>query len=192
MNAVLDILVILADDSKASYTLEPQTTFAQLRELLKEDGFLENDDADYVFKILETDVLIPKSQEKVKTLEHFKIGKDLKICVVQKKTNINAGQEAKKEIVAPGGMVNSNLDIDALRAAKENDEDFLASITTGKERKVRPSGDLYEGQMKKGKMHGKGRITWTDGGFYEGDWVQDNRTGKGRKVWGEGEYKGDM
>ena len=39
------------------------------------------------------------------------------------------------------------------------------------------NGDVYVGQMKDGKPHGKGKYTWATGAwggnFYDGDWVND-------------------
>ena len=40
-------------------------------------------------------------------------------------------------------------------------------------------GTIYEGEVKNGLYHGKGKFTWADVDVYEGDWVDGKRTGKG-------------
>jgi hypothetical protein len=61
-------------------------------------------------------------------------------------------------------------------------------------RLTRPSGDEYEGQLRDGRMHGRGRFTWaTRGGrVYEGQWEDDVIKGRGRMSAADGtvEYDG--
>lgn len=33
------------------------------------------------------------------------------------------------------------------------------------------NGNIYEGQYKKGKVHGQGKYTWVNGEYYDGQWV---------------------
>lgn len=43
-------------------------------------------------------------------------------------------------------------------------------------------GDIYVGEWRKGKMHGRGRITYTganEGKYYDGDWLDDKPHGRG-------------
>lgn len=55
------------------------------------------------------------------------------------------------------------------------------------------NGDVYVGQMKDGKPHGKGKYTWSNGDFYEGDWVNEQRTGKGKYIYADGSvFEGDF
>ena len=154
MNSVLEVLVILPEGSKASYTLETKTTFSELRELLKEDGLIEKDDNDYVFKIDDGDVLIPKSQEKIKTLDQMKVKNDIKVLLVKKKLNINIEREENKTNSSKVSISKPSQDIDAYRASQLAGN-FLDDIP-GKERKAWPNGDIYEGEMRDGKMYGKG------------------------------------
>jgi len=50
----------------------------------------------------------------------------------------------------------------------------------------------YIGEMRDGKMHGKGILVWTSGDRYEGDWRDDNMNGKGTFVWpGGARYEGE-
>ena len=42
-----------------------------------------------------------------------------------------------------------------------------------------PDGRKYEGQMKEGKAHGQGKMTYGDGATYEGEWSVDTWHGKG-------------
>jgi hypothetical protein len=41
------------------------------------------------------------------------------------------------------------------------------------------NGNKYEGEMKDGKKHGKGKINYANGVKYTGDWINDIRTGQG-------------
>ena len=53
------------------------------------------------------------------------------------------------------------------------------------------SGAKYQGAMRAGKYHGKGRYTWSDGMTYNGDWVNGDRTGQGVYTWPDGRrYEG--
>jgi hypothetical protein len=55
----------------------------------------------------------------------------------------------------------------------------------------------YEGELKDGKRHGKGKYVYANGAVYEGDWKDDKRHGSGNFVCAngavyEGEYRADM
>lgn len=51
----------------------------------------------------------------------------------------------------------------------------------------------YDGDVVKGKAHGKGVMTWPDGDRYEGDFVNGEMTGKGVLTCSEGDrYEGDF
>ena len=43
-------------------------------------------------------------------------------------------------------------------------------------------GDVYEGETRNGKRHGKGKYTWADGDTYEGDWKDGKRCGRGKLI----------
>ena len=54
----------------------------------------------------------------------------------------------------------------------------------------------YEGNWKKGKMNGKGKITYVDGSYYDGEFCDGIKCGKGIYFWNkdryyEGEWKDD-
>ena len=49
----------------------------------------------------------------------------------------------------------------------------------------------YQGEVRGGREHGRGTMTWDDGSRYEGDWRDGKRHGQGILTWkGEGEYAG--
>lgn len=47
-------------------------------------------------------------------------------------------------------------------------------------------GDVYEGEIRNGKRHGKGKYTWSDGSFYEGEWKDDRKDGNGKQSHPDG------
>ena len=51
------------------------------------------------------------------------------------------------------------------------------------------NGDKYEGQMKNGKMHGKGVYSFSNGEKYEGEFKDDMFEGKGEYYWPDGTKK---
>merc|ERR1719231_714885 len=73
-------------------------------------------------------------------------------------------------------------------------------------KKTYDDGKVYEGQMKDGKRHGKGKMVYNEddlnhsekhlnhnaGDVYEGDWKNDNRDGKGIYKWGSGVRNGNV
>ncbi len=54
-------------------------------------------------------------------------------------------------------------------------------------------GGRYEGAMKDGKFHGKGRLTWPRGAVYEGEFAEGVYSGRGRLQYANGDvYEGDF
>ena len=52
-------------------------------------------------------------------------------------------------------------------------------------------GDIYIGQMKDGKKHGQGKMTYTNGDVYEGQWVNNKKHGQGEMTYTNGDvYEG--
>ena len=47
---------------------------------------------------------------------------------------------------------------------------------------------LYNGEWRKGKMHGKGTHTYRNGEIYEGEWAEGKRHGKGIYTYANIEY----
>jgi len=51
--------------------------------------------------------------------------------------------------------------------------------------------EIYKGQWKNGKRHGRGEQIWPDGSIYQGHWEDDTRNGRGRFVNKRGDlYEG--
>ncbi|NQY73402.1 MAG: hypothetical protein HRT90_01420 [Candidatus Margulisbacteria bacterium] len=48
------------------------------------------------------------------------------------------------------------------------------------------NGDVYDGKWRDGKSEGKGTLTYRDGGFYEGEWEAGEKHGEGRRMYKEG------
>ena len=59
----------------------------------------------------------------------------------------------------------------------------------GKFRVEHIGGDIYLGQYKDGKMHGKGIHTWKSGSKYDGEWQNDNKHGQGKYTYANGKVK---
>ena len=54
------------------------------------------------------------------------------------------------------------------------------------------SGDIYEGHLRNGRRHGRGKLWYANGAKYEGDWIDDERHGKGVHWYPNGDrYTGD-
>ena len=55
------------------------------------------------------------------------------------------------------------------------------------------NGDVYDGQMTRGKMNGFGRYTYANGQIYEGNYVNGIKEGKGKLIYPNGFiYEGDF
>ena len=53
-------------------------------------------------------------------------------------------------------------------------------------------GDIYDGEWKDDKQHGKGTFKWPHGDMYEGEWKNDKAHGKGTFKWPHGDmYEGE-
>lgn len=51
----------------------------------------------------------------------------------------------------------------------------------------------YEGDMRFGKVHGRGVFVWANGELYDGEWKDDKFHGRGALVYANGDiYKGDF
>jgi hypothetical protein len=52
---------------------------------------------------------------------------------------------------------------------------------------VLPSGDCYQGTVRGGRRHGRGRHTWVARRErYDGEWLRGMRHGAGCHVWSDG------
>lgn len=55
------------------------------------------------------------------------------------------------------------------------------------------NGNIYDGEWKKGLMHGKGRMTFNNGSVYEGEWEYNLMHGKGVCAYENGDiYEGEF
>eukprot|EP00052_Salpingoeca_macrocollata_P029417 m.296272 g.296272 ORF g.296272 m.296272 type:complete len:417 (+) comp22976_c0_seq14:236-1486(+) len=55
-----------------------------------------------------------------------------------------------------------------------------------------PSGAWYQGNFQGGKRHGKGKYSWSHGDEYDGDWKDDKLHGQGKMKYSDGTvYDGD-
>ena len=53
--------------------------------------------------------------------------------------------------------------------------------------------ERYEGEVRNGKRHGQGILTWGDGARYEGEFREGKRHGQGAFTWGDGSsYEGEF
>ncbi len=79
-----------------------------------------------------------------------------------------------------------------LREMEEAEKARKASEATSVQRKIYENG-VYEGHLKNGKRHGKGKFTFASGDVYDGDWKDDKYHGKGKYTFANGEiYEGDF
>ena len=54
-----------------------------------------------------------------------------------------------------------------------------------------PNGDVYEGDWRDGKPHGRGKMTYPNGDVYEGDWLHGKANGIGKYTYRDGRvYEG--
>ena len=50
-----------------------------------------------------------------------------------------------------------------------------------------PNGDRYEGNFDRGHMSGKGKFVGANGVSYDGNWLNDQYNGQGKYISAEGE-----
>lgn len=54
------------------------------------------------------------------------------------------------------------------------------------------NGDRYDGEWRNGNRHGYGTVVTANGGRFDGEWLDDNRDGRGTMVWASGSrYDGE-
>ncbi|KAK8946043.1 hypothetical protein KSP40_PGU014654 [Platanthera guangdongensis] len=55
------------------------------------------------------------------------------------------------------------------------------------------NGDVYEGELRRGMLHGSGVYYYCRGGMYEGEWINSKFDGHGVETWADGsKYKGQF
>ncbi|MBE6635935.1 MAG: hypothetical protein E7617_07055 [Ruminococcaceae bacterium] len=82
-------------------------------------------------------------------------------------------------------------ELETEKKLKEKEEALTALITV--QQKIYENGDVYEGQMKYDRPHGKGKMILACGEIYEGDYYDGKRTGKGKYIYANGAlYEGDF
>jgi hypothetical protein len=96
--------------------------------------------------------------------------------------------EALKEGDSYLGLSNMSLTSEALEEILKDKElkanlqhfaQFIEDFVETKHTHRYSNGDIYEGQWKGGKRHGKGTFKYVNGYVYEGQWENNNRHGKG-------------
>ena len=99
-------------------------------------------------------------------------------------------EESVKEIE----LVRSNLSLDS------NEQNVVSYVLFGDQEVIPEEEDnieqdlswdhgLYEGEVKNGKMHGRGVMVLTDGHRYEGEWFEGKKHGEGILVDPKGNKK---
>lgn len=104
------------------------------------------------------------------------------------KTTVKPKAPATKRTSGEGKVVTKNY---------SNGDVYVGQMKDGKPhgkgKYTWSNGDFYEGDWVNGKMHGRGKCTWVTGDSYEGDWVKNQRTGKGKHIYASGDfYDGDF
>lgn len=68
---------------------------------------------------------------------------------------------------------------------------LLIPNTVDAKKKKYPNGDYYEGEWKKGKPNGMGKMTYADGRIYEGNWKEGKYYDEGKMFYANGDiYEG--
>lgn len=81
---------------------------------------------------------------------------------------------------------------DGVRKTQRYEGDMRFGKVHGRGVHVFASGNRYEGDYRDNKRHGRGVFVWADGNKYEGDWKADRKDGRGVFVWANGElYDGE-
>ena len=76
--------------------------------------------------------------------------------------------------------------------AGEGEFDDNGRLMNGKGIYKWASGNIFDGQIVDGMMHGEGKMTYKDGREYSGGWFKAKRHGKGTCKWPEGDvYSGE-
>jgi len=54
------------------------------------------------------------------------------------------------------------------------------------------NGDIYEGEWRKGRIDGSGKMEFIGGDLYEGEWKNDMMDGRGKNIYHNGNvYEGE-
>merc|ERR1711998_126339 len=105
-----------------------------------------------------------------------------------KDREIKALQQQLANAITSNGV--KDQEIANLRREVANAIDTIESLRI--QTKTCADGGEYVGQMKNGKKHGFGKLTWDSGAVYVGEYKDDNRDGKGTYTWNSGPNKGDV
>lgn len=87
--------------------------------------------------------------------------------------------------VRKNAMVNTDPTSTAVPTSAKNPSDKSAPQAEFK-RIEYDDGDVYEGETRNGKRHGKGKYTWSDGSFYDGEWKDGKKDGNGKQSHPDG------
>ena len=92
--------------------------------------------------------------------------------------------------ISAGTLLVLSFDVSAV-SAQESATVSPDTLTQGKI--TFPTGSVYDGELKNGRMHGQGKITYAKGGIYEGAFFEDKITGVGSFVYPNGDrYEGSF
>ncbi|TNV80604.1 hypothetical protein FGO68_gene1538 [Halteria grandinella] len=62
-------------------------------------------------------------------------------------------------------------------------------LATGTGNYQSEDGETYQGEYKRGKRHGYGKVTYPSGKSYDGQWQNNNKHGQGRYTYSSGRYE---
>ena len=75
----------------------------------------------------------------------------------------------------------------------EMTETGIEDLGNGIYKKKYTNGNIYEGELKDGKFHGRGKFTWPTGQVYEGEYKDGKRDGIGKYTLTDGTvYRGNF
>ncbi len=89
-------------------------------------------------------------------------------------------------------MARSRINKSRYRLKKKRLSKRKKSILKGGDIIRYDDGSVYDGEIKDGKKHGRGKMNYITGEIYEGDWKDDARSGSGNLTWVNGNiYTGE-
>lgn len=100
-------------------------------------------------------------------------------------------EESVKEIelVRSNLLLDSNKQNEASNVLFEKEEEVIPEEENSKDQDLPWDQGFYEGEVKNGKMHGRGVMILTDGHRYEGEWCEGKKHGEGYLIDPKGNKK---
>ena len=110
-------------------------------------------------------------------------------------TSQRAGDAENTNYMSPADLRKCVTEAVKKMEGKSSGNDYSYANDNVERGELMIGNDKYVGDIKNGKPHGKGRITYAAGDhrkYYDGDWYEGKRHGQGTLVWNSGEkYVGD-